>query len=32
MTLHSLLGLRPNLDILDFDASQLSFEFAVNTN
>lgn len=32
MTLHSLLGLRPNLDILDFDASQLSFEFATNTN
>lgn len=32
MTIHSLLGLRPNLDILEFDANQLSFEFAVNTN
>lgn len=31
-TIHSLLGLRPNLDILEFDASQLSFEFVVNVN
>lgn len=27
LTIHSLLHLRPNLDIMEFDASQLSFDF-----
>lgn len=27
VTIHSLLNLRPNLDIMEFDASQLSFDF-----
>ena len=27
LTIHALLNLRPNLDIMDFDASQLSFDF-----
>lgn len=32
VTIHSLLGLRPNLDILEFDASQLSFDFVGKVN
>lgn len=28
LTIHSLLNLRPNLDILNFDASQLEFNFS----
>lgn len=27
MTIHQLLGLRPNLDILEFDAKQMEFDF-----
>lgn len=27
LTIHSLLNLRPNIEIMDFDAAQLSFEF-----
>lgn len=27
LTIHSLLNLRPNIEIMDFDATQLSFEF-----
>ena len=29
LTIHSLLNLRPNIEIMDFDASQLSFEFNI---
>ena len=29
LTIHSLLNLRPNIEIMDFDAAQLSFEFNV---
>lgn len=32
MTIHSLLSLRPNLDILEFDASQMQFNFGFNVN
>lgn len=32
LTIHSLLSLRPNLDILEFDASQLQFNFGFNVN
>lgn len=32
MTIHSLLNLRPNLQIMDFDATQLSFEFDKKIN
>ncbi|MBQ0113522.1 MAG: AAA family ATPase [Bacteroidales bacterium] len=31
-TIHSLLNLRPNLEIEDFDASQLSFDFGFISN